>query len=254
MLSVSTQLAKGDSLAIFEEMLKSVAFADELLVFNMERTDKESRTICAKYKAKVIEVKTPKIVESIRSEQVKRASGDWVLVMDFDEIIPPQLQNEILAITSNAASCAAYAIARDNFSLGYPMKRGGWERDYVVRLIRRSDFLEWPKNIHSTPIVRGSTIKTIHAMEHHKDASLEQMVTKTNRYSEIEAAQFYTGGLALVTPFTLVRKWWMESLRRGIFKRGILDGVIGTIQSLYQGFSVFISYAKLYELQKRGKS
>lgn len=86
-------------------------------------------------------------------------------------------------------------------------------------------------------------------MEHHKDDSLEQMVEKTNRYSDIEATQFYAGNMARVTPLTLMRKWWMESFRRGLFKRGLLDGRIGLIQSLYQGFSVLISYAKLYEKQ-----
>ena len=88
-------------------------------------------------------------------------------------------------------------------------------------------------------------------MEHHKDASLAQMVTKTNRYSAIEAEQFFHGGLPLVTPFTLFRKPTMEFIRRYLLKRGFLDGSIGLIQSLYQAYSVFISYAKLYELQHK---
>jgi outer membrane receptor for ferric coprogen and ferric-rhodotorulic acid len=90
-------------------------------------------------------------------------------------------------------------------------------------------------------------------MQHHKDESLEQMVTKTNRYSDIEAQQFYDGSMAPVTGLTLMRKWWMETLRRGIFKKGLLDPKIGLIQSMYQGFSVYISYAKLYEKQRSSK-
>ena len=249
MLSVSTQIAREDSLTTFAAMLASVSFADEIVIFNMERDDRAALALFARFQAKVINVKTPSIVELIRERQVKEASGDWVLVMDYDEIIPLALQGEIMAITGNLASCSAYAIARDNYSLGYPLRHGGWQRDYVVRLVRRKDFVTWPTAIHSTPQVKGSTIKTTFPMEHHKDDNLTQMVDKTNRYSAIEANQFYTGGLALVTPFTLIRKWWMESLRRGVFKRGLLDGRIGLIQSLYQGYSVFISYAKLYEKQ-----
>ena len=253
MLSVSTQIARGDSLAQFTSMLRSVAFADELIIFNMERTDDAAIKLFAQYKAKVIDVKTPTIVESIRERQVKEASGDWVLVMDYDEIIPVELAGEIGAIVGNRASCSAYGVGRDNYSLGYPLRRGGWERDYVVRLIRKADFISWPKNIHSSPVVKGTTIKTTRAMEHHKDASLEQMVVKTNRYSAIEADQFFAGNMAPVTAFTLMRKSWMETIRRGIFKKGLLDQRIGLIQSLYQGYSVFISYAKLYELQQRSK-
>lgn len=253
MLSVSTQIAGGDSLATFTAMLESVSFADELIIFNMERSDEAALKVFNKYKARVIEVKTPKVVEVIRDRQIKEAMGDWVLVMDYDEIVPVDLQNEILAITENRASCPAYAIPRDNFSLGYPLHHGGWGRDYVIRLVRKADFVNWPTDIHSAPTVKGSTINTIHAMEHHKDASLSQMVDKTNRYSAIEAAQFLSGGLAPVTPIILLRKSVMEFIRRFFIKRGFLDGRIGLFQSLYQGYSVFISYAKLYELQ-RGKS
>ena len=253
MLSVSTQIAREDSLSIFEAMLKSVSFADELIIFNMERKDKAALDLFSKYKAKVINVKTPKIVETIRQSQVQAASGEWVLIMDYDEIITSDLSGEILAITENLASCSAYAIGRDNYSLGYPMYHGGWERDYVVRLLRTKEFVSWGENIHSKPVVKGSTIKTTFAMQHHKDESLTQMVSKTNRYSDIEAQQFFDGSMAPVTGLTLMRKWWMETLRSGVFKKGLLDKKIGLIQSMYQGFSLFISYDKLYDKQRRKK-
>jgi hypothetical protein len=231
-------------------MLQSVSFADEIIVFNMERKDEETLTYFKQIKARIIDVKTPKIVESIRDRQIKEASGDWVLVMDYDEIIPVSLRDEILAIIENRASCPAYSIGRVNFSLGFPLKHGGWEQDYVVRLVQKSRFVSWPTNIHSTPIVKGSIIKTTHSMEHHKDESLEQMVKKTNRYSEIEAQLFYEGGLPTVTPLTILRKSVMEFIRRYVLKKGFLDGRIGLFQSLYQGYSVFVSYAKLSELQR----
>lgn len=251
MLSVSTQISQHDSLDTFARMLKSVAFADEIVVFNLERTDPPALKLFAQVNARVINVKTPKIVETIRERQINESGGDWVLILDYDEIVPTELAGEIQAITGNLASCAAYAIPRQNYSLGYPLRHGGWERDYVVRLIRQSDFVSWPTNIHSSPIVKGSVIKTVHAMQHHKDASLAQMVEKTNRYSQIEAELFFQGGLPPVTPVTLLRKSIMEFVRRYILKRGYLDGRIGLIQSLYQGYSVFISYAKLYELQQK---
>lgn len=250
MLSVSTQISQHEDLSLFERMLKSVSFAGELIIFNMERTDPSALALFKKFNARVINIKTPKIVEEIRSRQVKESSGDWVLIMDFDEVVTPSLQGEIKVLVDNLASCSAYAIGRDNYSLGYHLHHGGWERDYVVRLIRRADFVDWPTNIHSSPSIKGSVIKTLHAMEHHKDASLSQMVEKTNRYSDIEARLFFDGHLPPVTPFTLIRKSGMEFIRRYFLKRGFQDGAIGLFQSLYQGYSVFITYAKLYELQK----
>jgi len=250
MLSVSTQITPEDDLLVFARMLESVQFADEIIVFNMERDDKDVLALFRQYQVEVINIPVPPVVEHIRSDQIKRAHEDWVLVMDFDEVIPHDLASEIKTIMDNSGSCSAYAIGRDNFSLGSPLRHGGWERDYVLRLIRRADFIDWPKNIHSTPRVKGCTVKTVHSMEHHKDANLSQMVRKTNRYSAIEAQLFFAGHLTPVTPVTLIRKPVMEFIRRYFLKRGFLDGTIGLIQSLYQSYSVFITYAKLYELQQ----
>jgi hypothetical protein len=253
MLSVSTQITRGDDLAIFERMLKSVTFADQLIIFNMERDDEAARKIFKRYKAQVINVKTPKVVEGIRARQVKEAKGEWVLVMDFDEVVTPALQKEILAVEQgNATSHSAFAIKRRNYSLGYQLRHGGWGDDYVPRLFKRTEFIGWPPEIHSLPKVKNSIGRLSAFMEHHKDASLAQMVEKTNRYSDIEARQFFEGKLPRVTPLTLLRKSIMEFIRRYFLKFGFLDGIIGLFQSLYQGYSVFITYAKLYELQRKG--
>ena len=254
MLSVSTQIARGDDLALFTQMLSSVAFADELVVFNMERKDRAALTLIKKYRARVIEVKTPKVVEEIRARQVREAKGDWVLIMDYDEVVTPALQQEIISRISHlSSSISAYYLPRRNFSLGYPLHHGGFGDDYVARLFRRNKFVDWSRDIHSLPKISGDFCTLTHFLEHHKDASLEQMVEKTNRYSDVEAQEFLVGGLPLVTPLTLARKKFMETFRRGILKAGFLDGRVGLIQSLYQGYSVFISYAKLYEKQLNAK-
>ncbi len=254
MLSVSTQIAGGDDLQVFARMLDSVSFAGEIIIFNMERSDEGALKLFKKYATRVINVKTPTIVESIRNTQVKEASGDWVLIMDYDEVITPELAEEIKQITSSHGACSLYSIPRNNYSLGYPLNHGGWEQDSVVRLIRKKDFIGWPENIHSTPHVKGSKVSTVHAMKHYKDPSLSEMIKKTNRYSDIEAKQFMAGGLPPVTIVTLFRKPIMEFVRRYFLKKGILDGKIGLIQSLYQSYSVFITYAKLFELQNQSSS
>lgn len=255
-LTVVTQIAVDDDLAVFENLLSSVTFADHLIIYNMERKDKEAQDLFKKYKAKVVETKTPKVVEEIRARQVKESMDDWVLVMDFDEVITQKLAKEIKSTIYDpqSTSYSAFYIPRQNFSLGHAMHHGGWGDDYVVRLFHRESFLDWSHDVHSLPTFKGKSGKINNPMEHHKDASLSQMVTKTNRYSDIEAKEFYEGGLAPVTSFTLLRKLKMEMIRRGILKAGLLDGRIGVIQSIYQGFSVFISYAKLFEMQKHPDS
>lgn len=253
MLTVSTQIAIEDNLASFTKMLDSVSFADEILLYTMYEPGLKLKKIIKKYELKPIKVKTPipKVVEGIRGVQVSDASSDWVLIMDFDEVVPKELKKEILSIIKKSDSSAAYAIKRKNFSLGKPLKRGGWGDDYIVRLVHKPRFITWPKQIHSKPEVSGKITKTINFMNHYKDESLAFIIAKTNRYSDVESAQYLKGGLAPVTSITLLRKMNMEVFRRGLLRRGILDGDIGIIQSIYQGFSVFVSYAKLYEKQQK---
>lgn len=250
MLTVSTQLTEQDDLAVFERMLSSVAWADEIIVFNMDRSDVEFERLCKKYKARVIKVKTPPVVEVIRNRQLTLANKEWVLVMDYDEVITQGLASEIKTITNQGRpQLSGYFITRRNYSLGYPLKHGGFGHDAVPRLFYKDHFVNWPPEIHSMPTISGSYGYCRDFMEHHKDASLSQMVDKTNRYSAVEAQQFLNGGLPLVTSVTLLRKSIMEFVRRYFFKAGFLDGRIGLLQALYQGYSVFLSYAKLYELQ-----
>lgn len=252
MLSVSTQIAVGDDILQFEKLLGSITFADEIVIFNMERNDKPALDLFTRFHARVINIKTPRVVEFIRSDQIKAAAGEWVLIMDYDEVVTPALSSEIKQITKEpTAEYAGYYISRRNYSLGYPLKRGGFGDDNVARLFDKKRFVSWSRDIHSLPQIDGNYGKLNNYMEHHKDASLAQMVAKTNRYSAIEAEQFLRGGLPTVTTLTLFRKPLMEFLRRYVFKLGILDGAIGLLQALYQSYSVFLAYAKLYELQTK---
>lgn len=254
MLSVSTQLADEDSLGQFKDCLASVNFADEILLYALDYHDlPKLQALKDDYpQLKIIKVDKPKVIEYLRARQVKDAKGDWVLIMDFDEIITSPLKQEIIqTISKKSPQYTTYAIARQNFSLGYPLKYGGWGTDYVIRLFKKADFIDWPTDIHSTPIFKGELGKLESHMEHHKDESLEYIVNKTNRYTDQEAKQFYEGNLPHVTSLTLLRKLHMEMIRRGILRGGLLDGKIGIIQSIYQGFSVFLSWAKLYEKQQQ---
>ena len=251
MLSVSTQIAKEDDLSVFARMLDSVRSADELIIFNMERKDSEAKKLFAKYQARVVNIKTPKVVEEIRERQIKESKSDWILVMDYDEVITAGLAKEIKKVVgSSNQKYGAYYITRRNYSLGYPLKHGGFGDDAVPRLFLKSNFVSWPTEIHGMPKTKAEFGNLTNPMEHHKDASLAQMVAKTNRYTDVEARQFFEGGVARVTQLTLLRKTIMEFIRRYFLKAGFLDGKIGIIQAIYQSYAIYLRYAKLYEYQK----
>lgn len=255
MLSLVTTIHKLDDLKTFENALESGSFADEIIIYAMGmKKNQELEKLAKKYSAIIKPTKIPQVVEAIRQQQVKQTQNDWVFILDFDEEITPALKKKIQSITKQSSpKFGGYKILRRNYSLGYSLRFGGWGDDYQLRLIHKDFFQSWPKTIHAFPKIKGKVGKIEKPLLHHKDQSLSIMVKKTNRYSEKEATQFYKGGLPKVTQFTLLRKLCMESFRRGFLKLGLLDGAIGIIQTMYQGFSVFITYAKLYEKQIQQK-
>ncbi len=254
MLSVSVSVSLGDDLDILLRNLKQLKFCDEKSLLAMDFSGKNLHRLRRKLAGlgfEITPIKKPSVVEEVREFQVKSAKGEWVLILDYDEYLPDPLRREIRRVTSNRKnqSASAFAVRRINYSLGRKLTFGGWGDDYQIRLIRKEVFIKWPRTIHSTPHFQGGLRKLKHPLHHFKDPSLEYIVSKTNRYSDEESRIFLEGGVARVNSFTLIRKLCMEIFRRGVLKAGFLDGPIGLIQTIYQGFSVFISYAKLFELQ-----
>lgn len=252
MLTLASTIHQQDNLKTFQAMLRSVkGLTTETNIYAMDmKNSKELKIIAAKYEANIIHVKRPPVVEAIRNRQVKNSKNPWVLILDFDEQLTPALKKEIKnTLESTFEEVGSYILRRQNYSLGSRLKCGGWGDDYQVRLIRKSAFRNWPNVIHVVPEISGKQVTLKSPLLHKKDESLESMVKKTNRYSDSEAKLFFDGNLPKVKSTTLLRKMHMEIIRRGFFKKGLLDGSIGLIQSIYQGFSVFITYAKLYEKQ-----
>ncbi len=251
-LSLVFNLSREDSLTTFAKALAAAApLADELIIYNLEANLDNLQQLTKSYQANIINLPQPSIVEMIRDRQVRQTKFEWVLILDADEILSPHLQKEIRQLLQSDIpnQVGAYALPRQNYSLGYRIRHGGWDDDYQVRLIRKSHFLNWPSIIHVVPKIEGEIVQLHNPLYHYKDPSLEFIVDKTNRYSDAEAQLFFDGGLPFVTSLTLIRKFSFEIIRRGFLKLGLLDGAIGLIHSIYQGFSVFITYAKLYEKQ-----
>lgn len=250
-MKLTASIAEHNEEALIAEAINSISFAYEITVYDMGSDDK-TVSIAEKLGAKVFIIPKPKVVEYCRNDQIIKAKGDWVLIIDADERVTPELAQEIQASLEKADGVGAFAIPRLNYTFGKLLKYGGWNggTDYQIRLIRKSSFIDWPKEVHSTPRFSGKLVKLANPFIHLKDRSIEDMVERTNRYSDMEAGQYYKGGIRVNNPIVLKRKWFMETFRRGIIKGGFLDGWQGIIQSLYQGFSVFISYAKVYEKQR----
>ncbi len=227
--------------------IKSLSFSDEIIVVDNKSTDSTIR-IAKELKATVYSHSAENSFSELRNFAVQKAHGEWLLFVDADEEVSPKLSKEIQSLIEKSA-LNGYAIPRRNILLGHAMHWGGWWPDYVLRLIRKDKLKHWQGNLHEQPKIDGNIGKLKNPLIHTTHESLTEMVDKTNKWSEIEAQLMLD---AKHPPMNLVRFFtgaFREFWYRAIVKLGFLDGPIGIIEIIYQTFSRFISYAKLWEMQ-----
>lgn len=252
---ISVIIIAKDAASKIEECLESVEWADEVLVLDGGSEDRTVE-IAKKHSAKVTR-QTGKNYSDWRNQGAKLARGDWLFYVDYDERVTPDLRDEInLQITSHKSqvtSFVAYALPRRNFVFGKELKHGGWYPDYVLRLIKQSQLVGWRGELHEQPKIKGRVGYLRNALIHHKEDSISDMVAKTNIWSEVEAKLFYKAGHPQMTWWRFWRIMGTEIFDRLIIKGGILDGGEGIIYGIYQGWSKFLTYAKLWEMQMADK-
>lgn len=190
-----------------------------------------------------------------RNFGAKRAKGEWLLYVDTDEEVTQSLREEIeLRITNYELRVNAYAIPRRNFIFGKEFRHGGQWPDYVKRLFLKSNFKGWKGELHEEPIFEGEIGHLKNPLFHKKHKNLEEMVEKTNDWSEIEARLMFEAKHPKMNLFRFAsagfREFWLRMVRQMAF----LDGAEGVIYGIYQVYSRLISYAKLWEMQLKANN
>lgn len=215
-----------------------------IIVIDSQSTDKTVE-ILKKEKIKFYSFPYQKYVEPAREFGIIKVKNDWVLILDADERITKPLALEIMEkIKDNKFSY--YYLPRKNIFINFWLKHGGWWPDYQIRLINKKYFLSWPKEIHSTPKIKGKGGYFKNPLIHLFHGNLEAMVRKTIIFEEIEANLLYQAGRK-ASVFIFFRKFLGEFWRRCFKFLGFLDGNIGIIEAIYQAFSKTITYLFLYE-------
>ncbi len=225
--------------------------ADEVIIIDSGSTDKTVK-IAQKHGAEIIKTRK-KGFSNWRNLGAEKAKGEWLFYIDADERVTPELKKEILSLFTVHCSPftvhSAFAIPRRNILLGHEMRHGGWWPDYVLRLIKKDKLEAWRGELHEQPKIKGSVGKLKEPMIHLTHRSLTEMVEKTNRWSEIEVRLMFEAGHPKMNICRFSSAVFREFWYRAVLKLGFLDGPIGIMEIIYQMFSRFVSYAKLWEMQ-----
>lgn len=239
-----------------EAALKSVAFADEIIIVDM-KSDDSTVEIATKYTDKIFAHKDVGYVEPARNFAIKKASGDWILILDADEEVPQELEKAIKGILKSSDSgeetADCYYIPRLNYIFNKAFEKTGWWPDYVLRLFKKG-FVSWSDEIHSIPITKGEVRElpavTGIALIHHNYQHVNQYIDRLNRYTSIQSEELVTElekEQTEVDGSCITKKFYSEFLSRFFAQRGVNDGTHGLALSLLQGFSEAVVAIKSWE-------
>lgn len=231
------------------KVLESVKDFDEVVVCDMESTD-DTVAIAEQYGCKVVTF--PKgnhtCCEPARTFAIQSASNPWVLVVDADEIVTPELREALYEVEKEGSSpVAGYYIPRQNMFMGMFVR--DFHYDYQLRFLVREG-TEWPPTIHSLPKVPGRVEKLQAPKEarllHLMDETMHEYVAKMNVYTDNETEKKQYGVAAL---------FWRPLWR--FFKSYVMDGSFrmgtrGLIRSGMHAVYQFILVAKIIEKRYRG--
>jgi glycosyltransferase involved in cell wall biosynthesis len=232
--------------AVLPECLESVRFADEILVvdsFSSDRTGVLALAAGARFlQNRFVDFSTQK------NWAIERAAHDWILQVDADERVTAALREEIGALLRAGPAHAAYRMPRLNYFLDRRMRHTGWGRDRVIRLFRRE--ARFRGEVHETLQVDGPIGALRGALEHHSFRSFAQYWAKIQTYTALGAARLHREGRR-AGPAHLLLHPLAYFVKAYVVRLGVLDGMHGLALSVLGAVSVYLKYARLWELRLR---
>ncbi len=186
-----------------------------------------------------------------KNSAAEKASGDWILGLDADEVISPGLRSEIQKLflePEKIKPIAAFSFPRCTFYSGRWIRHGDWYPDRKVRLWRRGQAKWGGLNPHDAVIVNGRTKKLNEDLLHYSMEDLNHLIRKTISYTDIIARQKFESGQHAGL-FTLWFRPFWRFVRGYFLRQGFLDGWQGFSIAWLGAFYTFLRYAKVRELK-----
>jgi glycosyltransferase involved in cell wall biosynthesis len=227
--------------------LKSLRWCDEIVVVDSFSTDRTAE-ICRGYKVKFIQREWAGYRDQ-KAFAHSQATRDWVLLVDSDERVTPELRDEIReALARDGGAYAGYAVPRLVSYLGRWWWRGGWYPDYDVRLFRRERGSWGGSEPHEKILVDGQVRRLKNCLHHYSYRNMEDHIERINRFTSIASRELKKEGARWRLRDALLRPA-ARFFRSYIWKRGFAEGFAGFYIAVAAAVYVFLKYAKLWEIE-----
>ncbi len=243
MAKLSVTIITLNEQAVIRECLASVSWADEIIIVDAESTD-NTVEICREYTDRIFTRPWPGFATQ-KDFALQKCRNEWVLSIDADERVRPELRKEIEQLLSSLPVYDGYRMARRSYFLGKWIQHCGWYPGYQIRLFRKTKTRLSRQRVHEGFLVDGLVGTLSSDIDHYSHDSLFDSLEKLNRYSTLEALDRFG---RRVIPLDFLTHPFSEFWRKYIVQKGFLEGMHGFLLAWIAAFLKMVLYMKLWHL------
>ena len=246
MIPVSVVIVTKDEEKNIEDALRSAADAQEIVIVDSFSTDRTVE-ICRRYTDRVFQHAWSGYARQ-KQLAVDHAQGPWVLILDADERITPELREEITRAIQDTGY-DGFSMPRRNYFLGKWIKHSGWWPDSTLRLFRKERGGLEDREVHEKVVVNGRVGQLNAPLEHYTYRTISEYVRKMEVYSSLAAKEIRKKGRPGI--MSLIAKPFFTFFKMYVLRLGFLDGVHGLVLGVLYGYYTFLKYAKTWEQNEK---
>lgn len=231
-------------------------WVDEIVIVDGQSQDKTVEIVSKYKKVKVISTTNKPMFHINKNIAIKACKSDWILQLDADEIVTPELKKEIQSILNkniDSVKESGFWVPRKNYFLGAFLKKGGQYPDPTIRFYKNGKAILPCVDVHEQAKVEGEVGWLKHDLEHYADTSFSHYLLRHNRYTTLLGQELLNKKTEIsfgnfMSYYFFKPLWWF--LKTFFRHRGYVDGFPGFVFSFYSALRFPISYTKFWELKK----
>jgi glycosyltransferase involved in cell wall biosynthesis len=248
----SVIIAKNEELNICRCIESQADCIDEIIVLVDDASKDKTYDIAKAYSSVIVQKVKWMGYSETKKYGISLSSNDWILWIDADESITPELGKEINEFKKSVPAFNAYSVPRRAYFLGKWIKHSGWYPGRVTRLFNKNEVNLNNNAVHEQLEIIGVIGKLNHDLEHYTDPSIHHYFEKFNNYTSLAASELFARRKRFSILDILLRPAGIF-VKMYFIKAGFLDGIHGFILAVFSASYVFTKYCKLWELERNKK-